>query len=131
MKLFFSQKFSLFFRKTPCVDGERGQIFIMALVVSATLMAIALALSTIIMGELRISADAGYYIPAFYAADAGSEKALYCQRNGLTCTYTSVILANSASYFVDQPNANGCPSGAKFCSTGTFNGLARRIQVTY
>lgn len=130
-------------------EGERGVIFIMALVISATLIAIALALSTIIMGELRISGDAGYYIPAFYAADAGVEKGLYCKRNGVSCaqnagasycqtnaTFCSpqITLGNNTVYFyeVDNNGVNGC-AAPNLCifSKGTYLGLGRRIQVSY
>lgn len=119
--------------RTP--RGERGVVFIMALVISATLIAISLALTTIMTGELRISAGAGYYIPAFYAADTGVEQALYCQRNGLSCAQTSGTLTNNASYTyeIDNPGVDGCTGAANLCifSTGTLQGLSRRIQVSY
>ena len=55
---------------------ETGSALYLTIVIMALLLAIALGLSAIIVGQLRLIRGMGYSVVAFYTADAGIEKTL-------------------------------------------------------
>ena len=57
--------------------SQRGVSLYLALAILTILLGIALGISAILVGELRILRDIGYSVTAFYAADSGIERELY------------------------------------------------------
>ncbi|RJQ35421.1 hypothetical protein C4566_00675 [Candidatus Parcubacteria bacterium] len=65
-----------FFHKVKEKD-QNGMILVMAIMILSIVLTSVLALSQIIMGELKMSLNAGNSILAFYSAESGIEKGLY------------------------------------------------------
>lgn len=118
-------------------NSQKGQIFVMALLISASISAIALGMSSIILSGARQAADVGQYVPAFYAADAGVERALFRLRQySNTANFNDGVFLNGTFYgvIVNTPGAGDCPTDIlTYCifSTGNSSALSRRIQVSY
>lgn len=109
----------------------------MALLVSASITAIALGMSSIILSGAQQAGDVGRYVPAFYAADAGVERALYrLRQNDNQVNFNDGVFVNGAAYdvIISTPGNGECPASiVNICifSTGSFDVLSRRIQVSY
>ena len=127
---------------------KMGSALYLTVVIMALLLAIALGLSAIIIGQLRLVRGLGYSVVAFYAADAGIEATLEGAAGGWSTgvdpvgTAVPIILTNGATYEVsviddtdpDCPPANfSSLTAANFCvtSVGTYEGVRRAIQVIY
>lgn len=121
-------------------NKQKGASLYFALDILSILMAIVVALSTIIIIQLKTIKEAGDSVVAFYAADTGIEKALYeASKNGAepgdtfygefeddfepVASYQATIIATSTT---------GCP-GKYYCikSTGTYipSSTKRAIQI--
>lgn len=114
-------------------NKQKGVIMFLTIVVLAVLLSIGLAITTILMGEIRIIRSIGKSVVAFYAADTGIEKVLLGQVNpqpvplGPYINYGSF----SAEYKVDVEYAGSDCTANTFClfSYGTFQGVTRAIEV--
>lgn len=98
---------------------QRGISLYFAVIITSLLLAMALGLATILLGQIRILREMGDSVKALFAADTGMEKILYlnnfCQRDD--CTSTSPF----ASLCQDQivaANATSC-IGLYYYSTST------------
>lgn len=118
-------------------NSQKGQIFILALLLSASIATIALGMSSVILSGAQQAADVGRYVPAFYAADAGVERALYrIRQNSNQSNFSNGSFLNNALYDVVilTPGSGECPgSVSNICifSKGSSDDLSRRIQVSY
>ena len=119
------------------LKSNRGVALYLALLIMAVLLSIGLALSVILMGQIRMIRGIGDSVIAFYAADTGIEKALL-MRQGLVSippSGISGILENSARYEVTvfSGGQDDCPAENNFCiiSVGAYRGVKRAIEVEY
>lgn len=98
------------------------------------LLAIALGLSAIFLGQMAMFREMGYSVIAFYAADAGIEKILMQRENPLPLNGYSDTLDNEASYVLSvlSSGQDNC-TAANFCikSIGTYKEIRRAIEITY
>ena len=106
---------------------ERGAVAILLtlLIITVTLL-IAMGLSLIFISETKSSRLVGYTGPAFYAADAGAEYALF------------QIIKKSAAPQTDYPLSFSNGASAKVSwtarsvnSQGFFSGTRREVQITW
>lgn len=116
-------------------NSKKGISLYLALMIMTILLAIALGLSTIFIGQTKMLREMGYSVIAFYAADAGIEKVLVDRSNpNLTLDYYSGSLLNGATYqiIVTEGGTGGC-SAANYCikSIGTFKETRRAIEIGY
>ncbi|OGZ24407.1 MAG: hypothetical protein A2896_01210 [Candidatus Nealsonbacteria bacterium RIFCSPLOWO2_01_FULL_43_32] len=124
------------------ISTQKGVSLYLALMVMATLLAIALGLNSIFLGQTRTMRAMGHSVLAFYAADAGIE-AILMQRDNPPLGAGSVItLSNDAKYQVfvyKGPATEGGPeekctaTGLYYCitSVGTYKETKRAIAITY
>lgn len=107
-------------------EKEKGQTAILiTLLVLGVLLLIAGGLSAIFVGEIKISSLIRQSAPAFYAADAGTEYALY-QIN------VKGNNTNSDSFYLSIPaHAAVSWNTTGAISTGQYGQTQRRIQLTW
>lgn len=131
----FSRK--LFSKK----NRQEGISLYIALIIIVIMMAIALGLSTILVGQIKTIKSIGHSVKALYAADTGIERALY--DNGTASYSASGYLDLNSNGFQDADDStynvvgisagsNGCPGGVSYClkSVGTFKQTKRAIIVS-
>lgn len=99
------------------------------------LMGIALGISSIFLGQIKILRELGYSVIAFYAADAGIEEVLVNRDNPSTaCIEASPCsLANGAAYYIDIRPAGASCQALNFCvrSIGQYKETRRAIEIQY
>jgi len=100
------------------------------------LLAIALGVSTIFLGQVKSIREMGYSVIAFYAADAGIEEVLVDRANpNSSCTELSPCdLDNGAQYYLnivdgDDPNCDANYYCIK--SVGVYKEIKRAIEISY
>ncbi|HZX49835.1 MAG TPA: VWA domain-containing protein [Candidatus Paceibacterota bacterium] len=122
---------------------QKGSAIYFAIVITSLIMAIALGLSTLLLGGFGILQGSVKSAIAFYAAEAGVEHILFEDKTcagDINCLQIAaaswglggvVTLSNQATYSVDVKDPGDCV-GAPFCalSTGIFQNVARTIEVT-
>jgi len=111
---------------------QRGVSLYLAIMVMIILLAVALGLSSIFIGQSRIIKEMGNSVIAFYAADAGIEKILRNRDN--PSDISEITLDNGATYqvFVTEAGVGDCTAD-NFCikSVGKYKKTRRAIEVTY
>ncbi len=105
---------------------------LMSFFVLTIILLIASTAATIMFFEIKMSREIGNSIPAFYAADAGTEQCLYQIRNsdsGEPCDSTggtiNASLGNGASFIATRTAAETTQS------IGTFSATNRKIQTDW
>ena len=133
------------------LKSNRGVALYLALLIMAVLLSIGLALSVILMGQIRMIKGMGDSVIAFYAANTGIERVLYIDRsicssyeliaNRVNCLKNEVSnipsgdlkLDNGAQYelVVDAGGEGTCPSGKTYCvkSSGIYKETKRAIRI--
>lgn len=105
----------------------------MALMVMTILLAMALGLSTIFIGQTKTIKQMGNSVIALCAADAGIENVLLNRSNPIDISET--FLSNGASYqvLVTVGGTGSCPAESNFCikSIGAYLGTRRAIEIVY
>lgn len=130
---------------------QRGVAIYLAILIMAVLLAIALGITTILIGQIKISREIENSVVAIYAADTGIEHILYeeklCRKSGcpaycksicsgLPETYTigvpdPILLDNGATYSVtvNYGTENG-EEKVQFKSIGEYKGVKRAIETS-
>ena len=118
--------------QNPKSKIQKGAAIYLALVIMIILLAVALGLTTILIGQIEMMRKMGYSVIAFYAADAGIERVLMNRHNPTDIPPTT--LPNGATYqvFVTVGGAPGCDA-PNFCikSIGEYKGIRRAIEISY
>ncbi len=107
-------------------ESQRGATAILlSFFVMNILLLVSLTAASIMVFNIKMSAEIADSVPAFYAADAGSEGCLYQTRIlGFGCGF-NMSLGNSATV-----NAWGV-AGNKINSRGTYKAASRTIEVSW
>lgn len=94
----------------------------------AALLAIALGLARLSLGELRLVRDIPNSLIAYYAAESGIEKAIYLDRKGEDASLDECLDAgNTICYTVTV--TSGPPH--KISSNGSYRNIRRNIEISY
>jgi len=113
-------------------NSNKGVSLYLALMIMTVLLAIALGLSSIFLGQAKMTQEMGYSVIAFYAADAGIEKVLTTRPNPSNIPET--ILLNGAAYqvIVTPAGTGGCLA-SNYCikSIGEYQETRRAIEIEY
>jgi len=131
--------------------GERGVSLYIAFMIMTVLLGIALGANTLLLSQLGFLKGIGHSVFAFYATDAGVERALYldttvCSKeeqhapcllgefNDIGASPPgSVLLSNGASYqlIAENGGVGGCPAEKNYCvkSTGSYQEARRAVRV--
>jgi hypothetical protein len=113
------------------LDGQKGATTILlSVLVLAAMLTIGLTISAVMISQIKMTAQAGQSVKAFYAADSGVELCLYQARNlSGACAgeggSISNTLSNSANYSAQRID------GTTINSTGFFGKTSRRVQLTW
>ena len=131
-------------------DKERGVSLYISFMIMTTLLGIALGISSLLFSQLGILKGLGHSVFAFYATEAGLERALYidnvvCAQEAehapcLAAEFASIppgelILDNGASYKLqaESPGDAGCPDtlGYNYCvrAEGMYEQAKRAVRV--
>ena len=104
----------------------------MSVIIMTIILAVALGISTISLGQIKVARDMGYSVIAFYAADAGIERVLMNRSAPVSIPETP--LSNGAAYqvLVTVSGSGGC-TAANFCikSIGSYKETNRAIEISY
>ncbi len=115
-------------------NSNKGVSLYLALMIMGILLAIALGISAIFIGQTKMLKEMGDSVIAFYAADAGIEEVLSGDRNNPS-DISETPLPNGAKYqvFVTQGGLEDCPAEKNFCikSIGSYKETKRAIEITY
>lgn len=130
-------------------NHQKGVSLYIATIIMLILLAIALGVSTILFGQIKMIKRMGDSVRAFYGADTGAEWLAYQKKQGINilanCPYQGEEgLKNSGctetfgdvTYYVDvrNPGTDNCPSDALYyCvrSQGSYKQTDRAIELTY
>ena len=136
------------------INSQKGAILYFTIVIMSILLAAVFSITSIVLVQIKSVKEAGDSVLAFYAADAGAEKALYdilSNAEYLDPSYDSEfeILINGSSYKcnvkITQPLSEplgNYPSGTSiepstdcqgqyYCikSIGTYRKIKRAIEI--
>lgn len=115
--------------------GEKGVVLYLGIIIMGIIMAISLALSVILVNQIRIIRSIGDSVIAFYAADSGMEQTLKHYKDD-SCNivgFEGEIIENNAEYKVTDSTTYTDPVTENiYCileSYGSFQNTQRRIEV--
>lgn len=99
-------------------------------------LAIALGVSTILLGQIELTRGIENSVIALYAADTGIERTLYAIRKqgysptvgGNPCLLGCPTLLNQASYSIEIESIS---PDVEIDSRGSYGGVNRAIEITY
>ena len=112
-------------------NNQKGVSLLLTLLVMIALLAIALGVSQLSLGEIKITRDVPSSIIAYYAAEAGIEQAIYEKRinsNNLDISDCSISLDNGSQYGVTVDDSGGTIT---ISSIGCYRGVTRAIEVNF
>lgn len=111
---------------------NRGVSLLLTLLIMAALLAIGLGVSRLSVGEIKITREVPKSIIAYYAAEAGVERAIYEERVGGGASTTpecSQALDNNSSYGILEIDRVG--ESVYIRSVGCYQDIRRAIEVNY
>ena len=117
-------------------NNQRGISLYLGLIMMAIFLAIALGLTTLLIGQLGIVKGMGDSVVAFYAADTGIEKILTMRADPSfpPPDPLEMSLPNGASSTTTVTAAGvGDCTASTYClkSIGSFRNTKRAIEITY
>lgn len=114
---------------TSHVNHQRGATAILlAVLILSMLLIIGLGVSTLIISQIKMSAQTGQSVQAFYAAEAGAERCLYEVRKKGANTCPSGTLDNNANYNVAVSIKE---DSGQISSIGHFGQTSRKIELNW
>lgn len=110
---------------TKFLISNKGVSLYLAIIIMVLLLAMALGINAILLGQLKMIRGMGDSVIAFFAADTGIERALYEERS------VSGELDNGARYEAQFLAGGGQCDAPNYClkSIGTFKETKRAIEV--
>jgi hypothetical protein len=111
-------------------NKEKGAIAIlMTLLIMGTILLIAMGLSLIFINEIKNSRMVAYSGPAFYAADAGAEYALFQIIKKSAPGQTDFLLGSS--FFTYGATAKVTWTDRSVYSWGFYSGTRRKVEISW
>jgi len=119
---------------TKYFNGQKGATTILlAFFVMNVLLITSLTAASVMIFDIKMSADIANSIPAYYAADAAAEKCLYQMRiidDGITgCSADGGSASVSLYSGTVMPSATRASS--KINSIGQYKGTQRKVEVSW
>lgn len=109
---------------------NKGVSLLITLLIMSAFLAIALGISKLTLGEIKLVRDIPSSLIAYYAAEAGLERAIYEERQGGGASNSSdcsIELDNGSSYGIEI--IRGSTTTIK--SIGCYKDIIRAIEITY
>lgn len=119
---------------------QKGASLLLTLLILVSVLAIALGVVALMMGELKMSQEVPKSLKAYYAAEAGIERALYDERRGggavdigdpPDCDSGSGAVCLSGSEVCYSIDAKTTGSSTTITSYGCYKGTRRAIDVSW
>ena len=124
---------------------NKGVVLILTILISVGILAIALGVTSLMVGEIRITREIPWALKAYYAAEVGIERSLYYNRKGTgavdigsppNCTGGGAICldaGNTVCYSVDVIAAGPNCTADSYCikSYGCYKRIKRSVEVSY
>ncbi|MDD4900845.1 MAG: hypothetical protein PHS62_01880 [Patescibacteria group bacterium] len=108
--------------------NQKGVILLMALLILSSILIVTLGAADLVFAGIKMNRLSGYSSVAFFASEAGLERALWeARKNDNINSFTNVPLANGSVYNVSY-SANG---SITFKSIGSYGGVKRSVESTY
>jgi hypothetical protein len=109
-------------------NNQKGTSLLLTILIMTALLAIALGLARLSLGEIKLVRDIPDSLTAYYAAESGIEKAIYLDRKGEGTNLDECLDSqNTICYVVTI--TSGPPK--KISSNGSFRDIRRNIEITY
>jgi hypothetical protein len=112
-------------------DKRGASLFLTMLIMSAVL-AIAMGISKLSLGEIKVSRELPQSFVAYYAAEAGIEQGLYADlviaNPQGTATNSNGYLGEGITYEI---TFNGVTPARTISSKGLYKGTSRAVELTY
>lgn len=111
-------------------NHNKAVSLLLTILVMTAFLSIALGVSRLSFGELRLSRDRSKSVTAYYAAESGVECQMYSDRTQkITCPNTCLDPpTNSICYKLE---VSGTTPNRSIKSTGTYQDVIRAIELTY
>lgn len=109
------------------ITHNRGVSLLLTLLIMAAILVIAFGVSRLSIGEIKLSRDISRSIIAYYAADAGIERAVYEERiegGASDIPDCSIELGNGSSYGIQV-------QGNIIKSIGCYKDISRAIEISF
>jgi hypothetical protein len=115
-------------------NSNKGVSVYLAIMTVGILLALALGINAILIGQIKITREMGDSVVAFYAADSGIEQVLL-EDNPKNLDGYEGYLDNGAKFNISvySGGEGGCDPEKVFCikSLGTYKKVKRAIEVQY
>lgn len=122
--------------------NKKGVVLLLTLLILSSILVVTLGAADLVIAGVKMNRQTGYSGIAFFAAEAGMERALWeARKNNLVLSNGNVNnifncpgnppacpLSNSSSYVVDY--ATSTPK-ITFKSIGSYLGVKRSVESTY
>jgi len=111
-------------------ENKGSAVILITFLVTAAVLGIALGISWLSLGEIKISHISPETFVAYYAAEAGAERGLYEDRQAGGTLVDSINdnLGEGVTYVV---NFSGVSPLRVINSVGSFRGVDRAVETTY
>ncbi len=117
------------YKKISNFNKQKGAVtIILSLLVLSVLLVIGLSVSLISLQRIKMAAQMGQSVTAYYAAESGMERCLYqiWQQGDSSCSHQNSLSEVDASYTVA-----GSLSSGKIESRGLYQITSRKIEVNW
>lgn len=117
------------------MNYQQGISIYLSFIIMTILLAVALGMSTIFLGQSKIIKSMGNSVIAFYAADSGIEEVLSSDRSSPSSSCSEAFpcsLDNDASYYLIIVDGASC-GAVNYCikSIGTYQNTRRAVEISY
>jgi histidinol dehydrogenase len=116
-------------------DFQKGISLYLSLVIITAVMAAAMGVSSIFLGQAGLMREMGYSVIAFYAADAGVEEVLLSRNNpsSVCLEETPCQMDNGAEYYIIVKVPGADCDALYYCikSVGMYKETKRAIEISY
>lgn len=118
--------------------SKKGASLVLALLILSAILAIAFGVSSLILGEIKISKNIPKSLKAYYAAETGIERSLYDARKGAgagdigtppSCSDGGAVCLDDADACYSVDFTAGSPNTVE--AFGCYKGTRRAVEATY
>ena len=127
------------------IRNQRGIALLLTLLMLSSILVVTLAAADLVMAGIKMNRQSGYSGIAFFASEAGMERALWQARTWASRgvanpiptvdqlnLFSSLNIGNGSSYQVDFSRVvEGGLTYIKFKSIGSSGGVKRSVESTY
>jgi len=110
------------------IKNQKGVIILLTLLILSSILVVTLTAADLVLAGIRMNRLTGYSSIAFFASEAGLERALWEARKNSNPNPFSDTLSNGSTYIV---NYTFVYPDVTFKSIGSYMGAKRSVESTY